>query len=315
MTPDAKGYGYAYQYAFNRVRGEYIVMGDADTTYDFREMPRLLSRVIDGDADIVLGSRLAGEIKDGAMPALHRYVGNPLLTRFLNVFYDAGVSDAHSGFRVLKRDVIGELDLDSPGMEFASEMIMAAGANGFRIDEVPITYHQRAGDATLDSFQDGWRHVKFMLVNAPGYLYSIPGVTAMVAGILFALLSLLESEILGQQFGTFTLIYGSLSAVTGFQAVCFGVFSDIATDPVRTTDHWVSRAIQEYLTLERGLLVGTVLLCTGGVLVGYHLSRWYTSGFSRLPDLSASILAFVGVIAGVQLILVSFFLSTLKGKM
>ncbi|MFB6197182.1 MAG: glycosyltransferase family 2 protein, partial [Halobacteriaceae archaeon] len=106
ITPDQGGYGYAYQYAFEHVRGQYVVMGDADTTYDFREIPRLLSCITDGDADIVMGDRLGGNIKDGAMPALHQYVGNPALTWFLNLFYDASVSDAHSGLRVFRKDVL-----------------------------------------------------------------------------------------------------------------------------------------------------------------------------------------------------------------
>jgi glycosyltransferase involved in cell wall biosynthesis len=155
VHPDEPGYGYAYRYAFEHARGEYVVIGDADTTYDFEELPKLFERVANGDADMSMGSRLGGEIKDGAMPALHRYVGNPLLTAFLNLFYDAGVSDAHSGFRVIRRDVLQELDLETDGMEFASEMIMEAGAQGLEIAEEPITYHEREGKATLDSFQDG----------------------------------------------------------------------------------------------------------------------------------------------------------------
>ena len=139
VEPDEPGYGYAYRYAFERARGDYIAIGDADTTYDFEELPKLFEKVSRGDADMVMGSRLEGEIKDGAMPPLHQYVGNPLLTRFLNAFYDAGVSDAHSGMRVFSQRALAELDLDTTGMEFASEMIMDAGARDLTIEEVPIT--------------------------------------------------------------------------------------------------------------------------------------------------------------------------------
>ncbi len=116
------------------------------------------------------------------MPLLHQYVGNPLLTRFLNSFYGAGVSDAHSGMRVLSKEAWEQMECDSPGMEFASEMIMEAGARDLTIEERPITYHEREGEATLESFQDGWRHVRFMLVNAPGYLFSIPGILMSQSG-------------------------------------------------------------------------------------------------------------------------------------
>ena len=120
VTPDKGGYGYAYQYAFDRARGEYIAIGDADTTYDFEELPKLYELVASGEADMAMGSRLDGEIKRGAMPAIHQYVGNPLLTRFLNAFYDAGVSDAHSGMRVISREALDRLDCSTTGMEYAS---------------------------------------------------------------------------------------------------------------------------------------------------------------------------------------------------
>jgi glycosyltransferase involved in cell wall biosynthesis len=166
VEPDRTGYGYAYGYGFRFARGKFIVMRDADTTYDFEELPKLFELVEDG-ADMAMGSRLRGEIKPGSMAKLHRYIGNPLLTRFLNFFYDADVSDAHSGMRVIRREALSELTLESDGMEFASEMIMAASTAGLDIRETPITYHERTGEATLDSFHDGWRHVRFIPVNAP----------------------------------------------------------------------------------------------------------------------------------------------------
>jgi len=124
VEPDGKGYGYAYRYAFERTRGAYIAMGDADTTYDFKQIPRLLTHLEETGADMVMGSRLDGEIKNGAMPTLHQYIGNPALTRFLNTFYRAGVSDAHSGFRIFTREAYETMDWETTGMEFASEMIM-----------------------------------------------------------------------------------------------------------------------------------------------------------------------------------------------
>jgi glycosyltransferase involved in cell wall biosynthesis len=120
VEPDGKGYGYVYQYAFDRARGQYIAMGDADTTYDFTELPKLFYHVADGEADLALGSRLTGEIREGAMPPLHEYIGNPMLTRFLNTFYNTDISDAHSGLRVFSRDALEQLDLQTEGMEFAS---------------------------------------------------------------------------------------------------------------------------------------------------------------------------------------------------
>ena len=169
VKPPATGYGNAYKYAFEHIRGDYVAIGDADTTYDFEELPELLAPLVQGDADLVLGSRFRGQIEPGAMPALHQYVGNPLLTAMLNWLFGANVTDAHSGFRAIRREALEQLELQSEGMEFASEMIMKAAVNGLRIKEVPITYHERVGEATLESFSDGWRHVKYMLLNAPNF--------------------------------------------------------------------------------------------------------------------------------------------------
>ena len=165
VRPDDLGYGYAYRYAFERVRGKYIVIGDADTTYDFEELTDLFKCMMRTNADLVLGNRFGGDIKSGAMPLLHRYIGNPVLTKLLNGLYGTDVGDAHCGFRVIRRESLEELNLETDGMEFASEMIMKAGVNGLTIKEVPITYRRRKGDATLNSFRDGWRHAKFLVLD------------------------------------------------------------------------------------------------------------------------------------------------------
>ena len=167
-TPDKRGYGYAYRYAFKSVRGEYIAIGDADTTYNFEELPKLFSRLEQTNADLVIGDRLNGEIKTDAMPLLHQYVGNPLLTKILNMFHNADIDDAHSGFRIMRRAALNDLELTTDGMEFASEMLIQAEQNGLRIEEVPITYHQRKGEATLQSFRDGWRHMKLIIRRLNG---------------------------------------------------------------------------------------------------------------------------------------------------
>lgn len=169
--PATNGYGSAYRHGFDRARGEYIVIGDGDGTYDFSELPRLLEELEREDADMVLGTRLRGDIRPGAMPKLHQYVGNPLLTKVLVSIYQMNISDAHSGFRVIRREALNELNFETSGMEFASEMLVEAWAKELNVREVPITYHKRKGEATLESFSDGWRHLKFLLLAAPYYYY------------------------------------------------------------------------------------------------------------------------------------------------
>ena len=309
IHPDQEGYGAAYQCAYAVAEGTYLAMGDADTTYDFTELPKLCELVCDGDADMAMGSRLDGTIKRGAMPALHKYIGNPLLTRFLNLFYDAGVSDAHSGMRVFSRDAWDEMECSTTGMEFASEMIMEAGANNLEIEEEPITYYEREGEASLESFPDGWRHVRFMLLNAPGYLFSIPGMVMFVAGVALMFTSMFDISILWGNLGTRSLLMSAMATLIGFQITNFGVFATVASDPIkRPTDPYTTWLI-ERLTLERGLAIGALLVLGGGSYVIATLSRWVTTGFAALPSLSTNIFAVVVMVLGVQLLFGSFLLS------
>ena len=311
VTPDQPGYGYAYRYAFERARGDYIAMGDADTTYDFEELPKLYELVATDEADMAMGSRLEGEIRDGAMPALHQYVGNPLLTRFLNAFYDAGVSDAHSGMRVFSRDALDEMDLQTNGMEFASEMIMEAGARDLTIEEEPITYHEREGEATLESFRDGWRHVRFMLVNAPGYLFSVPGAIMMAAGLLVMLFAGTDVSVGATSFGIHSMLGGSLLTLVGAQVASLGVFATIAGNPVRRPNDLATNWILENATLERGATVGLVVLAVGAAYGAYLISQWVASGYTVLPLLTADVVAFTAAVLGVQVVFNSFCLSAI----
>jgi glycosyltransferase involved in cell wall biosynthesis len=312
VEPDQPGYGYAYKYAFRAARGEYIAIGDADCTYNFADIPRLLEPVVNGDADMAMGSRLEGEIKPGAMPKLHQYVGNPLLTRFLNVFYDAGVSDAHSGFRVITREALETLDLESDGMEFASEMIMDAAAKGLEIKEVPITYHEREGDATLESFQDGWRHVKFMLVNAPGYLFSIPGVILLLLGLLVMGVAYSDFSIGSVTLGSHSMVAGSLLTIIGFHIASLGVFARVTSDPIRRPTDRVTTWVVETMRLEYGATMGVGLFGIGAGYATYLVLRWIESGSANLPLFKEDVIAFTAIVLGVQIVFSSFFLSSVS---
>ena len=177
--PERKGYGAAYLDGFDTARGDIIAMGDADTTYDFTELPKLIRTMRETDADMVIGSRLDGEILPGAMPPLHQYVGNPMLTRMLNTLFDAEFSDTHSGFRVFTREALDAMDPQTTGMEFASEMLIGAAREDLSVEEVPITYHPRVGDAKLESFRDGWRHIRYMI----GEWGSNVGAVRVLAGL------------------------------------------------------------------------------------------------------------------------------------
>lgn len=314
VEPDDKGYGYAYRYAFERVRGDYVVMGDADTTYDFEKIPTLLEPVRNGDADICMGSRLDGEIRDGSMPTLHQYIGNPLLTAFLNGFYDAGVSDAHSGFRVFSRETLETLELESDGMEFASEMIMEAGAKDVEIAEKPIIYHEREGEETLDSFQDGWRHVRFMLVNAPGYLFSGPGIAMGVVGLVVMALAFSGVSVGPLSLGLHSMVAGSLLVLVGSQVFSMGVFSTVASDPIQKPADPLTERLTKEIQLEQGVTVGLAVFGGGAIYAVYIVTGWASSGFTALPLLVADIAAFTAILLGLQLIFSAFLLSVLAER-
>lgn len=314
VTPDQAGYGYAYRYAFERARGEFIAMGDADTTYDFTELPKLFNCVSAGDADIALGSRFDGEIRDGAMPALHQYVGNPMLTGFLNTFYDADISDAHSGLRILSRDALTQLELDSDGMEFASEMLMDASSRGLTIAEEPITYHQRKGEATLDSFQDGWRHLRFMLVNAPSYLFSLPGIILSLFGVICLLASASGAAFGGATFGIRTAIAGSLLVLTGVQITSLAGFAVAAGNPIRTRIDPLSRFFTQSVGLAGTATLGTLLFGGGATYAAFIVAGWASTGFSYIPSPSpiVDIVAFTAIVLGLQLVFAGFFISAIN---
>lgn len=309
VTPDKPGYGYAYQYGFARARGEYIAIGDADTTYDFEELPKLYNIVASGEADMAMGSRLNGEILPGSMPKLHEHIGNPMLTKFLNVFYGAGVSDAHSGMRVFSKKALDKMDLETTGMEFASEMIMEAGAQGLKIKEEPITYHPRKGEATLESFSDGWRHVRFMLVNAPGYLFSVPGLVMMGTGLVLIALSALDVTIGPAAPGIHSMIGGSLLAIIGQQVSSLGIFATVASDPIRRPDDFITNAVVEHATLERGIMLGLTLSGVGGIYAVMLVVEWLM--METLPTLTQDVAAFTLIVLGLQIVFNSFFMSSI----
>lgn len=314
VTPDGKGYGYAYKYAFDRARADIIAMGDADTTYDFEELPKLYELVASGAADMAMGSRLAGEINPGAMPKLHQHVGNPMLTKFLNTFYGAGVSDAHSGMRVFTRDAWERMECETTGMEFASEMIMQAGAEDLEIVEKPIVYHEREGEETLDSFRDGWRHVRFMLLNAPGYLFSIPGLLLGLFGLL-----VMSGVVFGVpgtsiSLGPNSMIAASLLTIVGYQVLTLGVFATVTGDTIKKPEDPLTNAVVDHLSLERGATLGLGVFGVGAGYASYLVLVWAQSGFTAVPFTMGGIGAFTAIVIGIQTVFSAFFMSVVASS-
>ena len=310
VTPDSRGYGYAYLYGFRYARGKYIVMANGGDTYDFLEMPKLLEPLMKGEADFVIGTRLKGEILPGAMPALHQYIGNPLLTWILNLFFGVGVSDAHCGFRAFTREALKKMNLRCPGMEFASEMLIEARRKNLRIKEVPITYYPREGESKLSSFSDGWRHLKFMLIQAPDWLYFAPSGFFFLFGFLLLTLGFLKINI-GVVPGTYSMVAGSLLVILGYQVMNFGLFSKVYGIKKGYFENGkITKLVTEHLTLERGILIGLGIFLLGVAYVLYLGHIFLSQGYERLPFKGEYMVGFTLIVIGLQTIFSSFMMST-----
>ena len=307
VKPQKLGYGNAYLYGFNKAQGKYIVMMDGDLTYDPREIKGLISKLQDGSADMVMGTRLRGEIKPGAMPNLHRYIGNPILTWILNLLFATGISDAHCGLRAITRDALDRLNLRTGGMEFASEMVIEAARKNLRMAEVPITYYPRRGKSKLSSFSDGWRHLRFMMLYRPVPFLMVPGMVALVLGIVLAAGVSIEDET-----RMHSLILGSLLLIIGYQMLLAGLYfaAFSATYGVSSSSK-VAKKLTSYHSLEKELLLGFLLLA-GGVILGIKvLLSWRAGGFGMLFQTQNAMMALILSILGIQTIFSGMFLSLL----
>jgi glycosyltransferase involved in cell wall biosynthesis len=304
-----RGYGSAYLAGFNAARGRYIVMADADLTYDFHEIPRFVEQLEEG-AELVMGDRM-DNIHPGAMPWLHRYVGNPILTGVLNLFFRTGVSDAHCGMRALRRDVLPRLDLRTTGMEFASEMVIRAAKANLDIREFPIEYHPRAGESKLSSFRDGWRHLRFLLVHSPTYLFMLPGALLLAFGVLVSATVLTQISVLGRAWDLHAMVAGALLMIVGVQVISLGLCAHAyGTYFMGEKDPWFDR-MRARFHLEHGLLAGGVVALAGVVLAVGIVVTWVQRGFGQLSEERLAVAAAALIIIGVQIFFSSFLLSIL----
>jgi glycosyltransferase involved in cell wall biosynthesis len=304
-----RGYGSAYLAGFAASHGRYIVMADADLTYDFKEIPRFVAALEEG-AEMVIGDRM-DSIQPGAMPWLHRYVGNPLLTGLLNLLFRTGVKDAHCGMRALRREVLGRLDLRTTGMEFASEMVIRASKENLKIAEFPIEYHPRGGESKLSSFRDGWRHLRFLLVHSPNYLFILPGTVLAGLGTLIVVVVGSGLSFFGRAWGLHALIGGALLMIVGTQVLALGLCAHAyGTYFMGEQDPWFDR-MRARFRLEHGLLLGGVFMLVGAAIGVVILVTWIAHGFGSLSDERAAVIAATLVIVGIQIFFSSFLLSIL----
>jgi len=313
-----KGYGAALRAGIEAARGRFVVMGDADDSYEFEDVPRFLARLRAGD-ELVMGSRFRGIIHPGAMPFLHRFLGNPVLTWILNLFFGAGITDAHCGMRGFSRAAVRSLSLRSAGMEFASEMVIRAAQQKLRIGEVPTSLKPdgRGRRAHLRTWRDGWRHLRFMLLFSPLWLFSVPGLAATGLGLVLTVaVAVMRLELFGRVLHTHFALLGSALAILGLQVTLLGVFAKtvFVLDGVGRNAA-IQRLIAGY-RLELALLVGAAAVFAGLGIDGRILWLWLRSNGGALDEAITNLAIMGGTLLalGVEVIFSAFFLSILKAS-
>jgi glycosyltransferase involved in cell wall biosynthesis len=316
----AKGYGSALMGGITASRGKYIIMGDADDSYDFTNLEAFMEKLRAG-YELVMGNRFKGGIKPGAMKALHKYIGNPVLSGIARtMFGENKIGDFHCGLRGFSRDAAMRMDLRTTGMEFASEMVVKASLQNMRIAEVPTTLSPdgRSRPPHLRSWRDGWRHLRFLLLYSPRWLFFIPGLLLILLGGVGYAIALPRLTLNGVTFGVHTLVFASLAFLCGFQAVLFAMLTKVfaITEGLLPADPRLERAFR-HITLETGLASGAVALAAGFVLLLAAVLTWRRAGWGQLDYTEVMRIVIPGATLtalGFQTVLFSFFMSILGMK-
>ncbi len=309
-----RGYGNAYLKGFAEAKGTYIVMADADNTYDLSEVNDFVQPLRDG-YDFVVGNRFAGRMAKGAMTFSHRYIGNPLLSGMLRLFFRTKIRDAHCGMRAFTWASYPRMRLRTGGMEFASEMVINAAKADLKITERPISYAPRIGESKLHTVRDGWRHLRFMLLYSPTHLFLLPGVLLFLLGLGVELaLAPGPLPLFGHRWDVHTMLLGSVVALLGVQIIMLGLFARFfsLTEELDGEHDGALQFINRAFTLERGLAIGVTILALGFAIEAFVLGSWIASGMGQLALIRPTVLGSTGIAIGAEIIFGSFFLSFLQ---
>ncbi|MEV4319673.1 glycosyltransferase family 2 protein [Actinocrispum sp. NPDC049592] len=315
---EAKGYGNALMGGIKASRGTYVIMGDADDSYDFSSLDAFVEKLREG-ADVVMGNRFKGGIEPGAMPPLHKYLGNPVLSFIGKLFFKAPVGDFHCGLRGFRRDSIMRIGLHTSGMEFASEVVVKSCLSGLKMTEVPTTLKKdgRSRPPHLRSWRDGWRHLRFLLVYSPRWLFLYPGLAALAVGLVATMALLVGPIKIGSVgFDVATMLYTAGFAVLGYQAVLFSVMVKLfaAREGLLPMSQRYRQLVERF-TIERGLILGLLIFVVGIVAAILQVTRWGGTGFGALDtaqNIRTAIPAVLGLILGFQTIMFSMFCGVLS---
>jgi len=307
-----RGYGLALSAGIHASRGRYVVMADADGSYDLSALPQLVA-ALEGGADIVIGNRYNGRIQPGAMPWLHQYVGGPLLSALLNLFFGTRVGDVNCGLRAFAREAYDTIAPRTIGMEFASEMMARAAQSGLTIAEVPVNYRVRIGTSKLRRYRDGWRHLRFLLMYSPTWLYLVPSLIMATVGLaLLCWLAISPLEFLGRRWDMHLAATASLLTVLASQVAWLGISArTVGTLHGFEPPDGIISALYRRFSLESGLLVAGLVTLVGVAIAGWVVLGWVSRGLPALDEIRPLLLAITLIILGVQAAFNAFFLSLL----
>ena len=316
-----KGYGNAIIAGINTAEGKYIIMGDADDSYDFSDLMPFLIFLREG-YDMVIGNRFKGGIQKGAMPFLHRYIGNPVLSFIGKLFFPVAINDFHCGLRGFLKESFNKLEIKTTGMEFASEMIVKAALLKMKITETPVTLYpdKRTQPSHLRTWRDGWRHLRFLLLFSPRWLFLIPGLILIVFGIISSILLIAGPIHIGtKKLDIHTLMYTSCFVLLGFQFISFYIFTKLyaATHGLIPNQQKFTDNFNKYFKLEKGIIFGALIFFAGILLNIKSFLYWKNTGFNNLDPVKVLrwvIPSVTLILLGVQIILSCFYLSILTIK-
>lgn len=309
-----KGYGSALRKGIEEAQGKYVIMGDGDDTYDFTTVDQFVQLLRQG-FELVMGSRFGGKILPGAMTWSHRYIGNPILSGMLRIFFGGGVSDAHCGLRAFSKEAYQKMDLHTTGMEFASEMVIHSLKKKLKIAEVPITYYPRLGESKLSSFRDAWRHIRFMLLYSPGYLFLLPGFVIFLVNLALTVrLAFSPIHLFGRGWDIHPMVFCAMFTLLGWQVVNLGIAAKVFAHTISLEEeNWIRHLIR-IVTLERVLAIGVLMILIGVGIIGYIFYVWAQNDFGILLEVKTGILALTLIVMGLQSMFTAFLTSMLQIK-
>lgn len=308
IDQEIDGYGMAYLKGFGEARGDYIFMADADGTYSFRDIPRFFDEIKKGN-DLIVGNRFTSSFSKNSMPFLHR-IGNPILSLITRFFFKVKINDIHCGERMITKKALSQIVLYTAGMEFASEMIIKVARQKLKISEIDVSYSERLGESKLKTFSDGWRHLRFLLLYSPFFLFMLPGILLFSMGLIsMFFLYFFEIKIFDVQLYVHPMFFSSLLILIGYQIIFFAGFAKIYAVTHLGEENRLISKLFKYITIEKAGGVGILIAILGVIIYVSIFIKWISSGFGSLDEVKNSIVALTLITIGIETLFSSFMLS------